>query len=102
MKARASKYAFLNGVLYRRSFLGPYQGCLPSDEAKRIFKQIHGGICGTHIGGRALCHKIMMQGFYWPTMKQESELFVKNCDTCKKFDNAIHALAITLPSMSSP
>ena len=44
----------------------------------------------------------MTQGFYWPTMKQEYELFVKKCDICQKFDNIIFIPATTLHSMSSP
>ena len=44
----------------------------------------------------------MTQGFYWPTMKKVSELFVKKCDICKKIGNIIHVLATTLHSVSSP
>ena len=35
-------------------------------------------------------------------MKQEFQLFVKNCDTYKKFGNVIHVIATTLHSVSSP
>ena len=44
----------------------------------------------------------MTKGFYWPTMKQLSKLFIKNCDTYQKFRNIIHASATTLHSMESP
>ena len=82
VKARVARYALLNDVMYRRLFFGPYQRCVLLNEAKRIIEQIHGGICNTHISGRTLYRRIMTKGFYWPIMKQESELFVKNCDTC--------------------
>ena len=59
VKARATMYAFLNGVLYRRSFFEPYERCMSLDEAKRIIEKIHGGICDTHNGGQTLCHGIM-------------------------------------------
>ena len=68
-KARATKYTIKNDTLYRRSFLGPYQRCVPPEEVEHIIKKIHKGICGTHIDERSLCHRIMMQGFYWLTMK---------------------------------
>ena len=102
VKARAAKYALINGILYRRSFFGPYQRCVPPEEPKRIIELIHGDICGTHIGGQSLCHRIMKQGFYWPTMKQASKLFMRNCDVCQKFGNIIHVLAMTLHSVTSP
>ena len=44
----------------------------------------------------------MTRGFYWPTVKQESELFVRNYDTFQKFSNIIHAPATTLHFVSSP
>ena len=59
VKARATGYALLNGVLYRRSFFEPYQRCAPLDEAKNIIEQIHSGIYDTHISGQTLCHRIM-------------------------------------------
>ena len=82
VKAQVSRYALVNNILYMQSFYGPYQRCVPPDKANRIIEQVHGGIFGTHIGGRSLCHRIMTQGFYWPTMKRESELFVRRCDIC--------------------
>jgi len=32
--------------------------------------ELHEGICGSHIGGRALVLKAIRAGFYWPTMKE--------------------------------
>ena len=63
IKARATRYALINGVLCHQSFSGPYQRCVPSDETKSIIEQVHGGICSTHIDGRSLCHRIMTKGF---------------------------------------
>ena len=102
IKARAARYALINDVLYMWSFSGPYQRCVPPDEAKHIIEQVHEGIYGTHISERSPSHSIMTQGFYWPMMKQESELFVRNYDTYQKFDNIIHAPATSLHSVSSP
>ena len=101
VKARAAKYALINDALYRRSFFDPYQRSVLLKKAKQIIEKIHGCICGTHIDGRSLCHRIMTW-FYWPTMKHESKLFMRNCDVCQKSDNIIHVPTTTLHSMSSP
>jgi hypothetical protein len=29
-------------------------------------KEIHAGLCGSHIGSRPLLGKVFRQGFYWP------------------------------------
>ena len=80
VKVWAARYLIVNGVLYRRSFSGLYLRCLPKEEVERVIEQVHQGARGMHIGGRTLCHRIVTQGYYWPTMKQESKAFVRKCD----------------------
>ena len=63
VRAPTARYALINDTLYHRSFSGPYQRCLPPEEAEHIIKQTHKGICNTHISKRSLCHKIMTQVF---------------------------------------
>ena len=72
VKAQATRYYLMNGVLYRRSFSGPYLGCLPWEEVELVMKQVHQGVCRMHIGGRTLCHRIITQGYCWVIMKQDS------------------------------
>ena len=62
-----------------------------------------------HIGGRTLCHRIITkgyqiitQGYYWPTMRQDSQDFVCKCDVCQKFGNAIHVPTEVLHFVTSP
>ena len=64
--------------------------------------QVHQGLCETHIGGRTLGHRIVTRDYYWPTVKQESEAFMRKCDVCQRFANVIHVPAKTLHSMTSP
>ena len=64
IRAQATRYALINGTLYRKTFSSPYQRYVPLEEAEDIIKQTHKGICDTHIGRRSLCHIIMKQGFY--------------------------------------
>ena len=63
VKARAAQYSILNEELYRRSFSGPYLRCLSINEAERVMEQVHRGLCGMHIEGRTLCHRIVTQGY---------------------------------------
>ena len=64
-------------------------------------EQVHQGLCRTHIGGQTLCHIIVTQGYYWLTMKQESEAFVRKCDVCQRFGNVIHVPIETLHYVTS-
>ena len=43
----------------------------------------------------------MTQGYYWPTVKQESKAYVRKCDVCQRFGNVIHVPTETLHSVTS-
>jgi hypothetical protein len=57
-------YQIIGDELYRTSVIGPLLCCLSRDEGKELLAQTHSGICGGHIGSRALTAKVLRQGFY--------------------------------------
>nr|XP_025616862.1 uncharacterized protein LOC112709181 [Arachis hypogaea] len=69
---QASFFTLLNGTLYRRGYTRPLLKCLNKSEADIALAEAHEGICGTHTGARSLTSKILRVGFFWPTMKQDS------------------------------
>ena len=83
VKARATRYLIMNGVLYRGSFSGSYLRWLPREEVKCVVEQVHQGLRGMHIGERTFYHRIVTQGYYLSTMKHESKAFVRKCDVCQ-------------------
>ncbi|RDX77919.1 hypothetical protein CR513_41886, partial [Mucuna pruriens] len=56
------------------------QLCLDLDEAEHAMKEVHKGVCGTHIGDRALVSKITRAGYYWPTLIKDCMEFLRRCD----------------------
>ena len=64
LRIRAARYALIGNHLYRKSFIGPYLRCLNSDDAHRLLKEIHEGVCGNHSGDRSLAHKALTTGYY--------------------------------------
>ena len=54
---RSAMYQFVDDVLYRRRPNGVKLKCIPREEGLELFAEIHGGICGSHIGSRALAGK---------------------------------------------
>ncbi|XP_016206026.1 uncharacterized protein LOC107646349 [Arachis ipaensis] len=92
-KRKVSLYTNIAGELYRRGFSQPLLKCLDKDEAKEVMDEVHEGVCGNHIGRRALAAKIVRTGYYWPTMKRDCITKVKTCDNCQK-----HAPVATTPA----
>jgi hypothetical protein len=46
-------------------------------------KEIHSGMCRSHIAARALAGKAFKQGFYWPMAIRDSEKIIKTCKACQ-------------------
>ncbi|XP_050233028.1 uncharacterized protein LOC126681528 [Mercurialis annua] len=57
---QAPYYAFLDGVLYRKSFTYPWSRCLTTEEGEYVLREIHEGICGAHIAPRMLAKKAVL------------------------------------------
>jgi len=72
--------------LYKRSFSGPYLLCVHPEATKLILEELHEGICGSHTGGKSLSHKVITQGYWWPSMQKEAHKYVKKCDQCQRFE----------------
>ena len=79
----AQNYTLIHGVLYRRGFSNPLLRCVPTSETKNVLEEVHGGMCGNHLGARALSKKVVRAGFYWPTLQRDATEFVKICPPAK-------------------
>ncbi|XP_026378888.1 uncharacterized protein LOC113273369 [Papaver somniferum] len=64
LESKASMYILRDGILYRRSFLGPLMRFLSQTEGRRILHDIHSREAGNHSARRSLAIKSKMQGYY--------------------------------------
>ena len=69
IRVQASRFTLIGGDLYRRSFGDPYLRCLIQPKIQYVISELHEGVCGNHLGGRTLAHRVHSQGYYWPTMR---------------------------------
>ncbi|XP_050211797.1 uncharacterized protein LOC126661956 [Mercurialis annua] len=99
---QAPYYAFLDRVLYRKSFTHPWSRCLTAEEGEYVLREIHEGICGAHIAPRMLAKKAVLQGYYWPLMVRQAEEIVKKCENCQRHQNIRHAPTTEQCPITSP
>ncbi|XP_021971564.1 uncharacterized protein LOC110866727 [Helianthus annuus] len=85
VQTQALQYEVNNGVLYRKSYLGPLLRCVPPTEGKYLISEIHAGLCGIHAGPRAVVAKIHNAGYYWPGMHKDAVVELRKCRSCQKF-----------------
>ena len=88
--------------LYRRSFGGLYLLCLHRRKVNELLTELHERVCGSHVRGRSLTNRAMIQGFWWPKMRNDAVEYVRKCERCQKHAHLIHQLAGHLNPISSP
>ncbi|XP_050229232.1 uncharacterized protein LOC126678376 [Mercurialis annua] len=58
--------------------------CVNKDEEDSILEELHEGACGVYDGASKLVRKALLQGYYWPTMKEQATTLVKRCWPCQQ------------------
>jgi hypothetical protein len=61
---QSSMYQFVDNILHRKRPNGVKLRCICREDGLKLLAEINGGICGSHIGSRALAGKAFQQGFY--------------------------------------
>jgi hypothetical protein len=84
VEAIAQPYVIIEGELYKRGVCSPLLKCLSRSEGIELMKDIHAGLCGSHIGSRPLLGKVFCQGFYWPKAASDAADLVQKCEGCQK------------------
>ncbi|XP_077250484.1 uncharacterized protein LOC143889954 [Tasmannia lanceolata] len=94
---KSALYILKGEVLYKRSFSWPLLKCLRPTNADRAMAEVHEGICGDHSA-----HKILRREFFWPTMLEDAQNYVKKCEQCQKFSSVPRQPATQYSPISSP
>jgi hypothetical protein len=83
METRTRPYVIIERELYKHEVCSPLK-CLSRTEGKELMKEMHAGLCGSHIGSRPLLGKVFRQGFYWPKAASDAADLVQKCEDCQK------------------
>ncbi|GKV15754.1 hypothetical protein SLEP1_g26507 [Rubroshorea leprosula] len=102
LRRKASRYTLLDGILYKRSYSLPLLRCLTPYEAEYALREVHEGVCGSHVRARTLAHKVLRQGYYWPNMQEDAARFVQKCQKCQFFAHLTHQPAEELRNLVAP
>ncbi|XP_077222190.1 uncharacterized protein LOC143856034 [Tasmannia lanceolata] len=69
---RSTRFSFDGKNLYKRSYTLPYLKCLRPTDVPYTLQETHKGLCGEHLGGKALAIKVLLRGLYWPTLRHDA------------------------------
>ncbi|GJR27102.1 reverse transcriptase domain-containing protein [Tanacetum coccineum] len=77
IKRKSQRFAIINGILYKKSFLGPWIRCVGPSQVNYVLREIHEGSCSMHAGTRSVIAKALRTGYYWPTMHKDARALIK-------------------------
>ncbi|GKB01399.1 reverse transcriptase domain-containing protein [Tanacetum coccineum] len=83
VRLKSRRYAIINGVLYKKSFLEPWLQCVRPLQANYVLREIHEGSCSMHAGPRSGVSKAIRTGYYWPTMHKDARKMIRECQDCQ-------------------
>jgi hypothetical protein len=74
MEAGTRPYVIIEWELYKHGVCSPLLKCLSITEGIELMKEIHAGLCGSHIGSRPLLEKCLDKDFIgrWQLWMQQS------------------------------
>ncbi|GJU74210.1 reverse transcriptase domain-containing protein [Tanacetum coccineum] len=83
IKRKSWRFTIINGILYKKSFLGPWLRCVGPLQANYVLREIHEGSCSMHAGTRSVVAKALRTGYYWPTMHRDARTLIRACQDCQ-------------------
>ena len=90
LKKRAMRFAFVNDVLYRRSYDQLLLRCLSKKESEEAMHEVHSSICGAHQSEPKMWLKIKHIRYYWPSMINDCFEYARRCKLCQAHGDFIH------------
>lgn len=102
LMSKISKLTLIDDMLYKRGLGRPLLKCIDPKERSYIFREIHEGVYGYYSAGVTLAFKTMRQGYFYPTMKIDTNNFVKKFERCQILAAINYQPSALLCSINSP
>jgi hypothetical protein len=69
--------------LFQMNYDGVLLRCLEQDDVEKVLKELHDGPVGGNFTGETTAHKILREGYYWPTLFRDAHTYTRRCKTCQ-------------------
>ncbi|GJX24728.1 hypothetical protein Tco_0231024, partial [Tanacetum coccineum] len=64
VRRKSQQFPIVNGILHKKSFLGPWLRCVGPLQANYVLRKIHEGSCSMHAGKRSVVAKALQISYY--------------------------------------
>jgi len=67
-----------------------------------VIRELHEGLCRLHCGAQTMATKVLRAEYYWPTIREDCNEYVKVCKKCQVFGSLNHIPSHELQGIVSP
>ncbi|XP_042400975.1 uncharacterized protein LOC121991009 [Zingiber officinale] len=90
LRRRAGRFMLIGDQLYKKAFSRPLLKCVGPEDIDYILREVHQGTCGGHPGGRSLARKILLVGYFWPTLQADAAQTMSTYLSYQKYHSLSH------------
>jgi hypothetical protein len=83
MQAKTRPYTLIEGELYKEGVCSPLLKCVSRDKGQELIRETHSGLCGSHIGPKALLGKKFVKVFTGQKQLQTQQSLCRSVTTAK-------------------
>ena len=73
----------IDGVLFRQNYKNVLLRFLENDDVNHILSELHDVLVGGNFGGETTTHKVLREGYYWPTLFRDTHAYARKCQICQ-------------------
>jgi len=96
LRLKSASFQLINDVLFQRNFDGVFLRCLEKEESEKMLSKLHAGEASGHFGGDTTTHKVLRDGYYWPTLFKDAHMLSHKCVICQKDACRVKKIAFPL------
>ena len=73
----------IDSVLFRKNCDNVLLRCLEKDDAEHILRELHDGPASGHFSRETTAHKVLREGYYWPTLFKDAHAHAHKFQICQ-------------------
>ena len=76
---KSAQYQLIDGVLFRQNYDNLLLRCLEKDDDDKVQAKLCEGPTRGKFGGEMTTHKVLKEGYDWPTLFKFAHAYVRTC-----------------------
>ena len=93
---KSAPYTLLDKTLYKLGQDGVLRRCIYASEVNDILQGCHSDSCGGHFAGISTAQKVLLAGYWWPSLFRDAHQFARKCDPCQRVGKPSPSTAMPL------